>query len=1021
MGAARHWVALLILLGTAWPAMAAKPLSIDQMEQLLVTLHGKPDSKVAAEVDDVQLTERVNAARLARWETEFPGPKAHQGLMKLADLSAFLDPPASDVVVNPRPGAETQKQILRVAVEYVATTMTRLPDFFATRETTHFEAASSQPDLNTAMNTEVGLHWIGNYSRTVTYRDGQETRFEGAGKQDKNPPLGLVSEGEFGPMLLLTVRDALTERIGFVRWERAAGGPAAVFAYAVPESASHFRVETTVGGQVQTLHPAYRGEIEVDPETGAILRISEVAEMAPPHQKERAAIAVEYAPVTIGDRSYICPVKGIALSKIQVPPAGMAGDRYGPAQLDRSLWPLQTDLNNVAFSHYHEFRSEARIIANPSEDNGGNAASGTTPEENSAGTEALGPNPAAAAAAAVSAAPDTETVTSSSNAAPAAGSSSDATVTALAPRIAAKPETETAENAAPPPPASATANAPAGSPAFRAKSQLVLVDVVVTNHDDPMKGLDRDRFHVFEDGRELPIASFEENQPPPSVEMAELQALPEHTYSNLPLYPETNSVNVLLLDALNTPASDQERVRRTMIAFLSTIKPGTPMAVFTLSSQLRMVAGFTTDVAPLIKVLESPKANPQSGAGVGSGRSSEMSTDLQQVASSTNTGNDPGTIWLANLIMGSAAETKAYNISQRAAMTFEAFNELAQYLSAIPGRKNVIWFSGSFPIDLGSSAMAPLAAARVAVYPVDARGLMNAPTAGAAYVPTPTKLNPSDPFTQNLDRTGIGAIKQDNAVFAAQTFQEKNLMNTIATETGGQVYSTGNDLKAAVNKITANDSYYYTLSYVPPETRESKNAPEYHTVEVKVDGGNYQLAYRRGYYSGVGSASGPGGESSPMAAAAEAGALPATQILFRARVLPASAPELNGAALDDNAAGEKTTSFPGGAHRYVVDLNLKPQDLPLAEDADGKRHTELVCELLAYDDKGQLVNSLGRAVKFSLTPEQYHQLTASGGAIPERLALDLPAGEIGLRIVLFNPTTAKAGSLEIPLDVPAAK
>ena len=41
-------------------------------------------------------------------------------------------------------------------------------------------------------------------------------------------------------------------------------------------------------------------------------------------------------------------------------------------------------------------------------------------------------------------------------------------------------------------------------------------------------------------------------------------------------------------------------------------------------------------------------------------------------------------------------------------------------------------------------------------------------------------------------------------------------METIASETGGHAYSTGNDLKAAVDKIVANDSYYYALSYVPP-------------------------------------------------------------------------------------------------------------------------------------------------------------------------------------------------------------
>ena len=156
-----------------------------------------------------------------------------------------------------------------------------------------------------------------------------------------------------------------------------------------------------------------------------------------------------------------------------------------------------------------------------------------------------------------------------------------------------------------------------------------------------------------------------------------------------------------------------------------------------------------------------------------------------------------------------------------------------------------------------------------------------------------------------------------------------------------------------------------------------------------------------------------------MAAAALAGAPPATQILFRARVLPEGAPELHDAALDDKVTGEKTASFPGGTHRYVVDLSVPPEELKFATDADGVRRTDLDCELVAYDEKGQVVNSLGRAFNFKLSPEQYDRLTAARGQVPVRLAMDLPAGEFGLRIVVYDPATARTGSLEIPVEVAA--
>ncbi|MGH9562051.1 MAG: VWA domain-containing protein, partial [Terracidiphilus sp.] len=538
-----------------------------------------------------------------------------------------------------------------------------------------------------------------------------------------------------------------------------------------------------------------------------------------------------------------------------------------------------------------------------------------------------------------------------------------------------------------------------------------------------MKGLDQSRFHLFQDGHEQPIASFEENQPPAnpsaSEETPEAPALPENTYSNVPAYPGTGAVNVLLLDALNTPASDQEQVRKQMIKYLGTIKPGTSLAIFMLSSQLRMATGFTTDAAQLLKVLETQKGKTQTAA-------SNLSGDIGNLAPGLANNPDPQTRWLVSTIQQFATDTQTYENDQRVMMTLTALDQLARYLAAVPGRKNLIWFSGSFPIGLTPDALSRadlknvrdyssavrdtsdlLSAARVSVYPVDARGLLVSPTSSTSYL-APPGAGPKNPMA-------IGSDSTTN--FAEQTSVEKDSMNTIATETGGHAYAMGNDLKATLNKITDNDSYYYAVSYVPPQSSPGKNG--YHTIEVKVDGGKYRLGYRRGYYTAPGSnpANGSGGGPNPVSAAAQDGAPPSTQILFRARVLPDTAPELNGAALDDKAAGERTASFLSGSHRYVIDLGLKPQDMPLAENTDGKRTAQLECDLLVYDDKGQLVNSLGRELKLNLSSQQYEQLTAAGGAIPFRMALDLPTGDFRLRIVLYDAASAKTGSIEIPLEV----
>ncbi len=308
----RKWVLSLLLWGIAWPAMAAKTLSIDQMQQLLATLHDKSDGKVAGELDDVELTERVSLARLAHWETEFPGTHTHEQLIRLADMSAFLTPPASDVVADPRPDTKTQLQILKMAVQYVANTMPRLPDFYATRETTHFENDPSRPSFSVGgFSRELRL--TAAYSKVVTYRDGHEVSFEGAGKQQKERESGLTTDGEFGPILIEILGDALGGKVEWLRWEQGASGPIAIFSYhAAPQADSHFKMGVTVKGKTQEIIPAYHGKFAVDPATGAILRLIQIADMTPSNQAMSAAIEVEYAPVTIAGRSYICPVRGVA-------------------------------------------------------------------------------------------------------------------------------------------------------------------------------------------------------------------------------------------------------------------------------------------------------------------------------------------------------------------------------------------------------------------------------------------------------------------------------------------------------------------------------------------------------------------------------------------------------------------------------------------------------------------------------------------------------------------------------------
>lgn len=85
-----------------------------------------------------------------------------------------------------------------------------------------------------------------------------------------------------------------------------------------------------------------------------------------------------------------------------------------------------------------------------------------------------------------------------------------------------------------------SASAPESGPTvLRANANLVLVDVVVSERGNAVHGLDQRQFHIFEDGKEQAITSFDEHQPAAgSAAHAKTAALPPFTYTNAPAYPE---------------------------------------------------------------------------------------------------------------------------------------------------------------------------------------------------------------------------------------------------------------------------------------------------------------------------------------------------------------------------------------------------------------------------------------------------------------------------------------------------
>jgi hypothetical protein len=353
-------------MGDRVSAFTRKPVTVQQLEDALAAAHGKSDAELAERFASLALTERLSNAKLSSLKTSFPGQKSSVALIALADESVFLAPPPSELPAAARPAIAEQRHILALAVDYLDKTMSKLPNFFATRITDHYEQRLPREVVFAPGSIGDIPPWraIGSDSATVYYRDGKEV-VDAAGmnvKKMNEEDKGLVTKGVFGPILSTVVGDSLRSGLTWSHWEPGADGPVAVFHYVVPKTGSNYTVTAqALTGNAEGVSPqqpsGYHGEIAIDPATGAILRLTLVAEIEPNQSILRCDIMVEYAPIVIGEKTYICPVRSISISKTQT--ATTLRDR---SEDSRTLLSYGTVLNDAAFKDYHVFRAKIRLL-----------------------------------------------------------------------------------------------------------------------------------------------------------------------------------------------------------------------------------------------------------------------------------------------------------------------------------------------------------------------------------------------------------------------------------------------------------------------------------------------------------------------------------------------------------------------------------------------------------------------------------------------------------------------------------
>lgn len=551
----------------------------------------------------------------------------------------------------------------------------------------------------------------------------------------------------------------------------------------------------------------------------------------------------------------------------------------------------------------------------------------------------------------------------------------------------------------------------------------VLLDVVVTDkHNQPVAGLQKEEFQVFEDGKPQTITFFESAFPAAAgvTPAASAPTLPPNTFTNIPAVAPNDAVNVLLMDALNTAEEDQSIVHKDIVRYLASIPPGTRIGIFLLSERLRIIQGITQDSTLMRASIARLASNPSQSALLPTLSSTDAQLGAVNMILQQGVENNSPELQAAALALQQfLAQQNVFEANQRSVMTMEALQMIARYLAGIPGRKNLIWVLGSFPacisrinantidhdascpyVDEYKKTVDALADARVSVYPIDARGVTinslnsaeNAKTPGLANNPQQINTSQRDALTSDLN---FDAINQGS-------------MELLAKDTGGKATYNGNDFKESLAADIDNGSRYYTLAYTPTDHRELGRERK---IEIKTATGSYKLSYRRGYFEDTAKkskAAESAARKDPLRQLMDRGMPNFTELSYRENLTPARVqPAADAPRAGDNAALKAPFT------RYSVNFSLATSGLALVPDPNGVRHGSVEVALVAYDQQGKALNWQVRFFGLAIRPEQNAIAESSG--IPLHFDFDLPPGDVYLRTGIYDAATSKAGTLEVPL------
>lgn len=497
------------------------------------------------------------------------------------------------------------------------------------------------------------------------------------------------------------------------------------------------------------------------------------------------------------------------------------------------------------------------------------------------------------------------------------------------------------------------------------QSRLVVEDVLVTDAKGrPVHGLPASAFHVYDQGKPQTIRSFEEGQAPAAsgAALAARQPLPAGVFTNAIRGDAHTSSEVLLLDADSMELTDQMFLLQELRRSLASLPAGLEVAVFrVINGRPVQIRGFSTDREDLRRAL------------------------------------------------GECLPVQTHVAGSRFGSAVEQLLAVTGLLEQTPGRKNLIWFAGQFPlvpVPGGEPATGPgglnfserertieqiheaLAEARIAVYPVDVRGVLNrdlAPPGVSSSAGVGLSRSPAA-------SSGVTGARQVTAPEADGVSTERSEMRQLAQATGGKAYVL-NNLSEEISEAFELGVRAYSVAYTPSPYATDDS---WHTVRITVDG-DYRLAYRPGYlatWTGL-----PGGRregvrlegGNALTGRSEPGKAPTQPIVFTVKVEP------------QRPAGKDRADAVGLRFRVPTEqLDFVRQD--------GRRTNRLLVSAYAYDGDGKVRGGRQQELDTTLSEAQWQQAQAGGQQVGAEQRIAVPKTARYLLMVVRDAHSRRVGS-----------